>query len=121
MIERLRDVAKRQDAPLFLMMQYGGPLRLWNAPPPHAVKVMACARALGVEVVDEFASLHQIAVSDIEAFKALYVMVPDPAQPYGHMSARGNAHIADLLAATLRRAGPPLAGDRAALPAPMVK
>src|SRR5262249_61097396 len=56
----------------------------------------------GIPTVDEFESLRAIAARDIDTFKRYYVMVEDPAQPYGHMSARGNRHVAELIAAALR-------------------
>jgi lysophospholipase L1-like esterase len=102
LLERLRQDADGYGARPLMVMQYGGPLRLMSAPPPFAEKVMQCARAAGIDVVDEFEPLHGIAEHDIDEFKKLYVMVDDPAQPYGHMSVLGNRQIAELIAAALR-------------------
>jgi len=123
LLERLKDDADSYGARLLMLMQYGGPLRLQSAPPPFAANVMRCARAAGIQTVDEFESLHAIAQRSIDEFKQLYVMVDDPAQPYGHMSALGNAHIAALLDAALREPAPtrntdPTAMGRGAMTAP---
>ena len=102
LLERAKSDADRAGLRLLLLIQYGGVIARMTEPSPFAKNVGQCARAVGIQTVDEFDSLHAIAVRNIEEFKKHYVMVDDPAQPYGHMSALGNRHIAGLLAAALR-------------------
>lgn len=103
MLERLKATTDREQIRLALLLQYGGNIAQWPEPPPYAARVSACARAAGLLVIDEFASLKRIADRSIDEFKSYYVLMPDPAQPYGHMSAKGNHHVASLIAEALAR------------------
>jgi len=92
-----------------LVMQYGGDaVRVWSAPSDDAVPVMACAQAMGFQLVDEFDSLKAVYQADPEALKTYYVMTGNA---YGHMSPLGNRHVAGLIAAAL--AEPPIFGRAA--------
>lgn len=98
--KRLRNAT---DLPIIMVMQYGGYVvsRL-AAPPDHAETVMRCAEALEMPVIDEFPSLRSIyhAQGSIDDF---YVMHGPGA--FGHMSSKGNAHIAGLIADRLSAEG----------------
>jgi hypothetical protein len=89
-----------------LVMQYGGgAIQNWTAPSDDAVQVTACAQAMGIQLVDEFDSLKAVYRASPQELRSYYVMADDS---YGHMSARGNRHIAALVADAL--AGPPVTG-----------
>lgn len=82
-----------------LFMQYYAPLVLESdRPTRNAQYVLTCAQQAGLRVVDQFALLRRIAVADPQAMKEYYMHSGDT---YGHMSAKGNRHAANLLSLAL--------------------
>lgn len=69
--------------------------------PDQVRQAVACAGQLGIEVVDVFGPLRSLHERDAEAFASLY-------RDDGHMTARGNIFVADVLARRLR---PPARAD----------
>ncbi len=84
-----------------LLMQHGGQ---WisdrNEPSGHAQLVSQCAREAGLPVVDEFDSLRAVYSAHHDELRRYYVM--HPGDTFGHMSAHGNSHVAQLLAEAVR-------------------
>jgi len=72
-----------------------------NGPQDHAAKVASCAEERGITVLDSWNALRQIYKRDSDALKKLYVM-HDNGRIYGHMSAEGNALIANLVSEKLK-------------------
>jgi hypothetical protein len=84
-----------------VVMQYGA----WiyaraGRRPAHVEEVIRCARDLNYVIVDEFDQLLAIARESLPDLKQYYVMAGE--NVYGHMSAKGNAFIASLIAEQLR-------------------
>jgi hypothetical protein len=105
LLQRLKLSTDALGIRIVLLMQYGGAaIQSWSAPSDDAAQVTACARAIGIQLVDEFDSLKAVYRANPEALKSYYVMAD---ANYGHMSARGNRHIATLIADALAR--PPVA------------
>lgn len=94
----MRRVKKKTDelgVRMLLFMQYGGGHHsTFAARTGHAQLVIDCAEANGIQVVDELDSLQAIAKENLSDLRDYYVMQGDT---YGHMSATGNKHAADLL------------------------
>jgi len=106
LLQRLKRQADASGIRMLLVMQYGsGAIQAWTAPSDDAVPVNACARTMGIQVVDEFVSLKAEYQRDRGSLRNYYVMTGDT---YGHMSARGNAHVAALIADALKQ--PPVQG-----------
>jgi hypothetical protein len=101
-LERLQRALSSQNIPSIVVMQYGG----WHYArggrrPAHVDDVIRCAHELGYVVVDEFDRLSAIAAS-LSHLKQNYVMAGE--NVYGHMSAKGNALVAELIAEKLKAA-----------------
>ncbi len=87
-----------------IVMQHGGWIYARKEPrSSDAVRISACARRAGYEIVDEYEHLQAVAETSLESLKAHYVM-HENGTIYGHMSAAGNSAIADLIATKLRQA-----------------
>jgi hypothetical protein len=85
-----------------LVMQYGGQINsTMDNPPVFAQRVSKCASSFGIEVIDEFLSLQKIAKQNPLEFKKYYVMHSNDSI-YGHMSSKGNLHIASLISNFLK-------------------
>ncbi|MFQ5515862.1 MAG: SGNH/GDSL hydrolase family protein [Myxococcota bacterium] len=96
LMRRLAELKRRLGIRVIVLLQYGGSQilekeRLWYASP-----VIDCAKRSGLEALDTYEALHEIAERDISAFRKLFVM-HDHGRVYGHMSAHGNAFMAALL------------------------
>jgi hypothetical protein len=101
MLERLQDVLAPQNIPAIVVLQYGGWIYARAGRRPHHVdEVLRCARDLNYVIVDEFDQLSAIARASLEDLKQNYVMAGE--NVYGHMSAKGNALVAALIAEKLR-------------------
>jgi hypothetical protein len=95
LLERLKGTADKAGAQVVVFMQHAQRTVAEQAEPGEdARKVAACARASGMEVVDQFQSLRAIASADPGALVNLY------AQGYGlgEMTLEGNRRSAELLA-----------------------
>jgi lysophospholipase L1-like esterase len=102
LLDRLKKELDAAGARGVVVSQYGG----WTYArgedrPTYMQSIAACARRDGYLVVDEYDSLAQIAQESVERLKEYYVMSAGGTS-YGHMSAKGNALIAELLANTIR-------------------
>lgn len=107
LLERLEHTAEAQGIRTAVVIQHGGWLYARGEQPPLLVqRLKRCAERAGYQVIDEYDSLHAIAVRSLEELKAHYVMHAD-GSVFGHMSAQGNALIAELVAAALREPPPP--------------
>ena len=101
LLQRLKPVVDREKVRAILFMQYYAPTILENdAPPEEPQQVMACAEQLGFEVVDQFASLKELARQNPDALRRYYLNEGDV---YRHMTALGNEHAARMLTKALRR------------------
>ncbi len=67
----------------------------------NAQRVVACAEAIGIQVVDQFQSLRAILVADPNAARDYYHLYQNGL--FGHMTAKGNEHAAKLLADALSK------------------
>lgn len=106
LLARVKSVADASGVRTLLMMQYGGGIvQTLATPPERATMVNECAAALGIQVVDEFDSLKAVWKRAPDSLRGYYVVQPD-GKSLGHMSARGNAHIANLLVDALRQPRP---------------
>jgi hypothetical protein len=99
----LRRLKARTDADgvrALLFLQHGWHMIVEHTEPSdNARRVADCARGAGFEVVDQFASLRDMAVKDLAGFTRLYAREGDG---YGHLNADGNRHAAQLLARALK-------------------
>jgi hypothetical protein len=101
LLKRLKSRADQDGVHVMLILQYYATLILESdRPGPHSQAVAACARDMGIRVVDQFASLHAIVAAGGPT------IIRDYYWPYGdifgHMTAKGNAHAANLIYAALR-------------------
>ena len=101
MLERLQDALAPHNIPAIVVLQYGGWIYARAGRRPHHVdEVLRCARDLNYAIVDEFNQLSALARASLSDLKQNYVMAGE--NVYGHMSAKGNALIASLIAEKLR-------------------
>jgi hypothetical protein len=99
LLERLKARTDREGVRLVLFMQYYASAILEeDEPSENAEGVAACAKQLGIQLVDQFAPLRAIAAKDANAIRAYY---NTEGKTFTHMSAKGNAHAAQLLAKAL--------------------
>ncbi|MGE0004281.1 MAG: SGNH/GDSL hydrolase family protein [Parvibaculaceae bacterium] len=101
LLHRLKaETDKRSIRTLLFMQYYGSFIVEEDEISENAYNVEACARDAGIEVIDQYAPLRQIALADPRAIRSYYVMTGDE---FGHMSPKGNAHAAALVAEALKR------------------
>lgn len=101
LLERLKKRVDADKIRMILFMQYYAPVIMFNPQPPEdARQVNACAEKLGIEVVDQFASLKALTASDPHALRNYYMVYGDT---FTHMNADGNDHAAKLLLQALKR------------------
>jgi hypothetical protein len=80
------------------LQHYAASILEEDEPSENAQGVSACAAKIGIEVVDQFASLRAIVDKKREALRPYYVA---GATDFTHMSSAGNKHAAQLLAKAL--------------------
>lgn len=102
LMQRLVEIKEKYGTRVIVVLQYNGYASLQEKPPWFGSPVVQCAREQGLEVVDTFPTLHQIATSDPEKFKALWF---DEGGQLGHMTPIGNKIIADLISEKFRSSG----------------
>jgi hypothetical protein len=101
LLHRLKaETDKRSIRTLLFMQYYGSYIVEEDEISENAYNVEACARDVGIEVVDQYAPLREIALADPQAITSYYVMT---GEEFGHMSPKGNGHAAALLAEALKR------------------
>ncbi|NJM35976.1 MAG: hypothetical protein HC850_16260 [Rhodomicrobium sp.] len=106
LLERLKQTADKGQVRLLLFLQYGGDAVLKETGIGEDMQLVGdCAKAAGIEVADQFQSLKALTQGNADRVAEYYVFEDGE---YGHMTSKGNAHAAALLAETLRREPPPL-------------
>jgi hypothetical protein len=100
LLKRVKAQADQDGIRTLLFMQYYAAIVLEaDKPPRDAQQVMACAQQMGIRVVDQFASLRRLLAIERHPVDAYYMR---SGETYGHMSAKGNQHAAQLLASALQ-------------------
>jgi len=102
LLERAHKTFSEKNIRMLFLLQHGGDDRHdRTSQKPHADAVVACAREAGIETIDTWSPLLVEYQKGFSAYKELFVM-HDNNRLYGHMSPKGNALIADLLATALK-------------------
>ena len=100
LLQRLKSRADQDSIHVVLVLQYYATLILESdRPGPYSQAVAACARDIGIRVVDQFAPLHAIVAVGGPAIIRDYYWLTDGV--FGHMTAKGNEHVANLIFAAL--------------------
>jgi hypothetical protein len=100
LLERLKARVEGEGIRMLMFMQHHEYLILGgDVSSENARRVVACAKAMGIEVVDQFASLRAIIKTDRAKAREYYFA--DEHEGFGHMTPKGNEHAAKLLAAAL--------------------
>jgi hypothetical protein len=100
LLKRLKSRTDQDGIHMMLVLQYYATLILESdRPGPHSQAVAACARDIGIRVVDQFASLRAMVAAGGPAIIRDYYWLTDGV--YGHMTAKGNEHMANLIYAAL--------------------
>jgi hypothetical protein len=100
LLRQLKAQTDKEGIRTILFMQYYAPLLYGGEQPPrNAQYVLKCAQEAGIRVLDQFAFLRRIIVSDPNATKEYYM---HSGETFGHMSAKGNRHAAHLLSLALQ-------------------
>jgi hypothetical protein len=108
LLKRLKSRADQDGIHMMLVLQYYATLFLESdRPGPHSRAVAACARDIGIRVVDQFAPLHAIVAAGGPNIIRDYYWFNDGI--FGHMTAKGNEHAASLIEPALRDWLPELA------------
>ncbi len=107
LLRRLQRETEKAGVRLLVMMQHAGAV-ITNGPKPtsEVVLVEDCIRQMGIQLVDEFASLKALFDANPEKFRDLYLKQPDGS--LGHKSALGNLEVAKLVDAALALPPPPI-------------
>lgn len=99
LLERLKKRTDAEGVRLILFLQYYAPTVIEeDEPTDNAQGVSACAKRLGIQLVDQFAPLRAIAANNADAVRPYYMT---DGKNFSHMSAKGNEHAAALLAKAL--------------------
>lgn len=99
LLERLKKRVDGEGIRMLLFMQYYGVSIIEDGKPPATASgVIACAKSLGIETVDQFASLRGLVEANPDALRDYYMT---DGKHYSHLSGKGNDHAADLLAKAL--------------------
>lgn len=95
LMDRLKRLREEKKIRVIVMVQYGAAESEMSEPPWYGPPTLRCARERGFETVDSWPAQHELSVKDHNRFVGLWL---DEGGQLGHMSAAGNAFIADLLA-----------------------
>ncbi|HEY7610711.1 MAG TPA: hypothetical protein VIF14_15895 [Alphaproteobacteria bacterium] len=96
LLRRLKAETDREGIRMILFMQYYAPQIIEaDAPSENARRVVACAGAAGIRVIDQFASLHALERATPNALAAYYFA--HDGELVGHMTLKGNEHAAAML------------------------
>jgi hypothetical protein len=102
LLERLKKQTDTMGIRTILFMQYYGLLILEEDDIPDSTRIVEdCARKAGYEVIDQYATLRAIALANEDEFRTYYGFYENG--EFGHMSSKGNAHAAQMLADQLKR------------------
>lgn len=100
LLKRLKSRADQNGIHTMLVLQYYATLILESdRPGPHSQAVAGCARDVGIRVVDQFAPLHAIVAAGGPTIIRDYYWLDDGI--FGHMTAKGNVQVANLIYAAL--------------------
>lgn len=103
LLERANKTFSAQNIKMIFLLQHGGDERHdRTSQKPHADEVIGCARKVGIETIDTWPPLLVKYQKGFAAYKELFVM-HDNDRLYGHMSSKGNALIAELVADKLKQ------------------
>lgn len=109
LLERLKTRTDQDGVHMMLFLQYYATRILESdRPGPYSQAVAACARDIGIRVVDQFASLHAIVAAGGPAIIRDYYVFNDGI--FGHMTAKGNEQAANLIEPALRDWLPAISG-----------
>jgi hypothetical protein len=109
LLKRLKSRADQDGIHVMLILQYYATLILdSDRPGPNSLAVAACAREIGIRVVDQFAPLRAIVAAGGPTIIRDYYWFNDGI--YGHMTAKGNEHAAGLIEPALRDWLPEISG-----------
>jgi hypothetical protein len=112
LLERLKKRADQDGIRMMLFLQYYATLILGaDRPGPHSQAVAACAQRMDIRVVDQFASLRAIVAPNPAVIHDYYWFYDGV---FGHMTAKGNQHAADLVYAALSDWLPEIAASQPA-------
>jgi hypothetical protein len=101
LLKRLKGQADKDNIRVVLFLQYYAQLILnSDRPGPNSQAVAGCARSMGIRVVDQFASLRQIVLGGPPNVIRDYYNYDDGV--FGHMTAKGNEHAANLIHPAVR-------------------
>lgn len=107
LLARLKRTTDARGIPLYVVMLYAGQNRIAALDPavekPRPQAVAVCSRGLGITTIDLLPELIALARRDLSAYSSLYQHIGPRRELYGHMSAAGNAFVANALAVHLRR------------------
>jgi len=101
LLERLKQETDDRGIRLLLLMQYQGEEFDDVRRPDHAAKVLAHARAAGIQTVDSWDAIRLHRAAGLDKLRRLYLATAD-GTGYAHMTRAGNALTADLVARALR-------------------
>jgi hypothetical protein len=103
LLNRMKHFAAAGGIRYLALLQYNGAsITAYKEEPEFALKIVQCARASEIELVDSWQPLKTVLeVEGLEALKNLHVM-EDGGRVYGHLSAAGNEFVAGLLERHLR-------------------
>lgn len=101
LLARVKRQADQSNTRMLLFMQYYAAIIVENEKPTeNAQRVMACAAAANIEVVDQFGPLRAAAAGDPNAVWSYYIT---KGEMFTHMTSKGNEHAAELLAKAVRK------------------
>jgi lysophospholipase L1-like esterase len=104
LLRRLKQTADKRQTRLLLFLQYGGDAVLNETGIGEDMQLLTeCAQQAGIEVADQFQSLKALTQGNPDRVAEYYVFENDE---YGHMTSKGNAHAAELLAKALKEGSP---------------
>jgi hypothetical protein len=108
LLKRLKERADAHQMPVMMVMEYGA--GDFDRPQPGAATaVISCAREMGVEPVDTWASLAELHARDQALFRSLFIVQESG---WSHMSADGNRLVALAIAHQLQATEPGAASRR---------
>jgi lysophospholipase L1-like esterase len=111
LLRRLKAQTDQAGIPMMLLMQHHAPLLFHTErSTPIAQQVVACAQAADIRVVDQFEPLRAIALENVYEISQYYSGMLG-GKLYGHMTAKGNRHAAELLHEALRDWLPRMTGS----------